>query len=86
VTAYDASFGHPGAALGLMTGWGGTQRLARLLGKATALRMFLTGDRVPATQALTMGLVDALAPSADLLEAAIRRTQALSGMTGSGKI
>ena len=59
VATYDASFGHPGAALGLVTGWGGTQRLPRLLGKATALQMFLTADRIPATQALSMGLVDA---------------------------
>ena len=62
VASYDASFGHPGAALGLVTGWGGTERLPRLLGKATALQMFLTADRIPATQALSMGLVDELAP------------------------
>ena len=69
VAAYDASFGHPGAGLGLVTGWGGTQRLPRLVGKAAALQMFLTAERIPATQALTMGLVDALAPSSDLLTA-----------------
>lgn len=77
VATYDASFAHPGAALGLVTGWGGTQRLPHLLGKATALQMFLTADRIPATQALSMGLVDALASSCDLLDAAARRTQEL---------
>jgi enoyl-CoA hydratase len=77
VASYDASFGHPGAALGLVTGWGGTQRLPGLLGKATALQMLLTADRIPATQALTMGLVDELAPSRDLLSVAARRAQAL---------
>jgi enoyl-CoA hydratase/carnithine racemase len=85
VATYDASFGHPGVALGLVTGWGGTQRLPRLLGKAAALEMFLTADRIPATQALTMGLVDALASSLDLLDAAARRVRALrlSPLAGS---
>src|SRR5271157_556815 len=77
VATYDASFGHPGAALGLLTGWGGTERLPRLLGKPTALEVFLTADRIPATQALTMGLVDALVSSRDLLDAAAQRAQAL---------
>jgi enoyl-CoA hydratase/carnithine racemase len=77
VATYDTSFGHPGANLGLMTGWGGTQRLTRLLGKATALEMFLTADRIPATQALSMGLVDALVSSRDLVSAAAQRAQAL---------
>jgi enoyl-CoA hydratase len=77
VATYDASFGHPGASLGLMTGWGGTQRLPRLLGKSAALQMFLTGERIPATQALTLGLVDELVSSQDLLEHAARRVERL---------
>jgi enoyl-CoA hydratase len=75
VATYDASFGHPGAALGLLTGWGGTQRLPRLIGKAQALQMLLTGDRIPATQALTVGLVDELVTSQDLIDAAARRAE-----------
>jgi enoyl-CoA hydratase len=78
VATYDASFGHPAAALGLVTGWGGTERLARLLGKATALHMFLTADRIPATQALSMGLVDALASSRDLIATAAKRAEAMA--------
>jgi enoyl-CoA hydratase/carnithine racemase len=77
VATYDASFGHPGAALGLLTGWGGTQRLPRLIGKAQALQLLLTGDRVPATQALTLGLVDELVSSEDLIDAAARRAERL---------
>jgi enoyl-CoA hydratase/carnithine racemase len=77
VAAYDASFGHPGGAIGLMTGWGGTQRLARLLGRSAALQVLLTGERIPATQAMAMGLVDELAPSPDLMECAVRRCDAL---------
>ena len=73
VAAYGATFSHPGPALGLMTGWGGTQRLPRLVGRAEALRILLTGERIPAAQALTLGLVDELVPSAELIDAAVRQ-------------
>lgn len=72
VASYDASLGHPGPTIGLLTGWGGTQRLPRLLGKAAALQVLLTADRIPATQALTLGLVNELVPSKDLPSAACR--------------
>ena len=75
VATYDSSFGHPGGSLGLLTGWGGTQRLPRLIGRAQAFQVLLTGDRVPATQALTLGLVDELVASQDLVEAAVRRAE-----------
>jgi enoyl-CoA hydratase/carnithine racemase len=77
VATYDASFGHPGASLGLITGWGGTQRLPRLIGKCSALHVLLTGDRIPATQALTMGLVDELVSSQDLISRAAKRAEEL---------
>jgi len=73
VATYDASFGHPGASLGLITVWGGTQRLARLVGRTAATQLMLTAERVPASQALALGLVDELAPSQDLLEVSTRR-------------
>lgn len=57
-----AMFGHRGAALGLITGWGGTQRLPRIVGKARALQMFLAAEKVPAARALEIGLVNAIAP------------------------
>ena len=56
-----ALFGHRGAALGLITGWGGTQRLPRLIGKARALQMFLAAEKVHAPRALQISLVDAIA-------------------------
>ncbi len=56
-----AIFGHRGAALGLITGWGGTQRLPRLVGKARALQMFLAAEKLHAAEALRCGLVDAVA-------------------------
>ena len=57
----NAVFGHRGASLGVMTGWGGTQRLPRLIGKAKALQMFLLAEMVPADEALRIGLVDLIA-------------------------
>ena len=75
VASYDASFGYPGAALGLITGWGGTQRLPRLIGKPAALQILLSAERIPATQALSLGLVNKLVPSADILEASVQSAQ-----------
>jgi enoyl-CoA hydratase/carnithine racemase len=54
-------FGHRGAALGLITGWGGTQRLPRLVGKARAIEMFTTAEKLTAGRALDCGLVDRIA-------------------------
>jgi len=56
-----AVFGHRGAALGLITGWGGTQRLPRLVGRAKALEMFVAAEKVTATVAKKIGLVGILA-------------------------
>jgi len=61
IAASTAVFGHRGAALGLMTGWGGTQRLPRLIGKGQALAMFIAAEKVHAVRALEIGLVDAIA-------------------------
>jgi enoyl-CoA hydratase/carnithine racemase len=77
VASYDSSFGHPGTSLGLLTGWGGTQRLPRLIGKAQALQILLSGERIPATQALTLGIVDELAAPQDLVDASARRAERL---------
>ena len=75
VAAYNSSFGYPGGTLGLVTGWGGTDRLPRQVGRAAALQMLVTGERVPATQALALGLVNELVPAADLLPAAARAVE-----------
>jgi enoyl-CoA hydratase/carnithine racemase len=53
-----AIFGHRGAALGLMTGWGGTQRLPRLVGKGRALELFVAAEKLTAARALEIGLID----------------------------
>src|SRR5260370_22812476 len=46
IAAPSAVFGHRGASLGVMTGWGGTQRLPRLIGKSRAMQMFLLAEMV----------------------------------------
>lgn len=61
IAAPNAVFGHRGASLGVMTGWGGTQRLPRLIGKARAMQMFLLAEMMKAEEALRIGLVDAIA-------------------------
>lgn len=62
IAAPNAVFGHRGAALGLVTGWAGTQRLPRLIGRARALQMFAAAERITADQGLDMGLVGIVAP------------------------
>ncbi|HME35205.1 MAG TPA: enoyl-CoA hydratase/isomerase family protein [Candidatus Sulfotelmatobacter sp.] len=80
IASPQAVFGHRGAALGLITGWGGTQRLPRLVGKGRALEMFVAAEKVSATQALRMGLVDAIAddPVAEAVRRIGKRQQRIS--------
>lgn len=60
IAAPDAEFAHPGARLGIITGWGGTQRLSRLIGKIRATELFLTTRRLDSSEALKLGLIDAI--------------------------
>jgi len=75
VCSPQSIFGHRGAALGIMTGWGGTQRLPRLIGRARALQMFLAAEKLSAEEALRIGLVDEIAGRPT--EIAIARARAL---------
>jgi enoyl-CoA hydratase/carnithine racemase len=72
IAAPSAIFGHRGAALGLVTGWGGTQRLPRLIGKSRALELFITAEKISAERALEIGLVDAITD--DPIAEALRST------------
>ena len=76
IASPSAVFGHRGAALGLITGWGGTQRLPRLIGRARALEMFVTAEKVDARQAQRIGLVDVISdhPVAEALSRIARST------------
>ncbi|UCF31278.1 MAG: enoyl-CoA hydratase/isomerase family protein [bacterium] len=58
-------FGHPGADLGLITGFGGTQRLSRLIGAKSALSWFLTADRMSGQEAYRCGFLQELCPTED---------------------
>src|SRR4029079_19242261 len=57
LAASTAVFAHPGARLGIITGWGGTQRLPRLIGKARAIEFFVTARLLGSNEALRFGLI-----------------------------
>src|SRR5580698_7904182 len=61
IASPNAVLAHRGAALGLITGWGGTQRLPRLVGKANALHMFVAAEKIAAADSLRIGLIDTIA-------------------------
>lgn len=61
IAAPHARFGQPEITLGNIPGWGGTQRLPRLIGEGRALELILTGEPVDATRALELGLVNSIA-------------------------
>lgn len=67
IAAEHARFGLPEVTLGLIPGWGGTQRLVRQVPWAVAMQMILSGDMVSAPDALAAGLVNQVVPAADLL-------------------
>lgn len=64
IAAPNAQFAHPGTGLGIITGWGGTQRLPRLIGTTNALELFFTASLIDAERALAIGLVDEIASDA----------------------
>jgi enoyl-CoA hydratase len=70
LAAASARFGQPEINLGIMPGWGGTQRLTRLAGPGMSKLLNLTGDMISADEALRIGLVERVYPDAELLEAA----------------
>ena len=61
IASQSAQFAHPGTSLGIITGWGGTQRLPRLVGRTNALEMFFTAEAIGADRAFQIGLVDLVA-------------------------
>ena len=70
IMAEEATLGLPEVKLGLNPGWGGTQRLPRFIGKTKALELMLTGDFMPAKDALTLGLLNKVVPRAQVMEEA----------------
>ena len=70
IASDNAILGQPEVGLGVITGFGGSQRLPRIIGKGLALEMLTTGRRVDAARALSMGLVNKVTSQDDLLDAA----------------
>ena len=71
LAAESASFGQPEISLGIIPGFGGTQRLARLIGEARALELNLVGDAIDAGEAYSVGLVHRVVPDHELLDTAL---------------
>lgn len=78
LAADNAQFGQPEVNLGLIPGFGGTQRLARVVGRANAKQLIFTGDRIDAHRALTLGLANAVYPAADLMAEANRMARKIA--------
>ena len=72
-----AKFGQPEVKLGLIPGYGGTQRLPRLVGRGRALQLLLTGEMIDAQEAYRIGLVNRVVPGADVLPAANEMMRAI---------
>ncbi len=81
LAADTAKFGQPEITLGAMPGAGGTQRLTRLVGKAKAMEMCLTGRMMDAEEAERAGLVSRLVPVADLMDEAVKVADRIAGMS-----
>ncbi|MFL5578107.1 MAG: enoyl-CoA hydratase/isomerase family protein [Gemmatimonadaceae bacterium] len=70
IASEQAKFGQPEVKLGIVPGYGGTQRLPRLVGKGRALQLLLTGEMIDAAEAYRIGLVNRVVPAGELLGAA----------------
>jgi enoyl-CoA hydratase len=81
IAADNAKFGQPEIKLGVMPGMGGTQRLTRLIGKAKAMEMCLTGRLMGAEEAERSGLVARVVPLADLLNEAMKTAETIAAMS-----
>jgi enoyl-CoA hydratase len=75
-----ARFGQPEVKLGIAPGYGGTQRLPRLVGKGNALQLILTGEMIDAREAHRIGLVNQVVPAAELMAAAERTLRGILAM------
>ncbi len=79
IAADSATFGQPEVNLGIIPGFGGTQRLPRLIGEARALEMNLVGDAISAADALEIGLGNRVVPDHELLDTALAWARRLAG-------
>ena len=81
IASDTAKFGQPEISIGAMPGSGGTQRLARFIGKSKAMEMCLTGRMMDAEEAERCGLVSRIVPKGELREEAIRVAKQIAGFS-----
>jgi enoyl-CoA hydratase len=81
LAADSAKFGQPEIKLGTIPGFGGSQRLARFVGKSKTMEMVLTGRMMDAAEAESCGLVSRVIPAADLLEEALKVAATIASMS-----
>jgi enoyl-CoA hydratase len=81
IAADTARFGQPEIKLGVMPGAGGTQRLTRIIGKAKAMELCLTGRMMDANEAERSGLVARVVPAAELLDEALKTAEIIASMS-----
>jgi enoyl-CoA hydratase len=80
IASETAQLGLPEVSLGIMPGWGGSQRMARLVGPSMAKLLMMTGQRIDAREAHRLGIVEQVHPAAELANAAKQLAQTLAGM------
>ena len=79
IASENAKFGQPEVNLGIIPGYGGTQRLARIVGAGKAMEMILTGNQIDAQESLRIGLVNKVVPLQELLPAAESMAKTIIG-------
>jgi enoyl-CoA hydratase len=83
IASENAQLGQPEVTLGIPAGWGGTQRLPRLVGPGVAAELLFTGRRLKADEALRIGLVNAVYPADGLMPAAKEMAQTIANNSPS---
>ena len=81
IAADNAKFGQPEIKIGVIPGYGGTQRLTRAVGKAKAMEMILTGRMMDAAEAERAGLVARVVPLASLMDEAMKVAETIASMS-----
>ena len=84
IASSRAKFGQPEVGLGIMAGFGGTQRLARLVGKGIAKEILFTGEMINAERAYEIGLVNRMVESSEVLEEAKKMAQTIAAKSPLG--
>jgi len=84
VAGENAKFGQPEVGLGLIPGYGGTQRMVQLIGKGKAMELMMTGNMIDAETALRLGLVNYVTPRASLMEKCKELINKIASMSPAG--